>query len=79
VKLLLDTSTLPWLARGDRRLPPRVRELPVDEESALHVGKLPRSHGDPFDRILVCQAIVHGLTIVTPDPEIIQCPARTIW
>lgn len=53
--------------------------LSVDEESALHVIKLPRLHSDPFDRMLVSQAIVHGLTIVTPDPEIVQYPARTIW
>jgi PIN domain nuclease of toxin-antitoxin system len=53
--------------------------LPVDEESALHVTKLPRLHADPFDRMLVSQAIVHGLTIVTPDPLVTQYPARTLW
>jgi PIN domain nuclease of toxin-antitoxin system len=53
--------------------------LPMDEESALHVIKLPPLHADPFDRMLVSQAIVHGLTIVTPDPKIIQYPARTLW
>jgi PIN domain nuclease of toxin-antitoxin system len=53
--------------------------LPIDEESALHVGKLPHLHRDPFDRMLVSQAIVHGLTIATPDPRIVQYPARTMW
>ena len=53
--------------------------LPMDEESALHVIKLPPLHADPFDRMLVSQAIVHGLTIVTSDPKIVQYPARTIW
>jgi PIN domain nuclease of toxin-antitoxin system len=53
--------------------------LPIDEESALHVVKLPPLHADPFDRMLVSQAIVHGLTIVTPDPHITQYPARTLW
>ena len=53
--------------------------LPVDEESALHLVKLPRLHADPFDRMLVSQAIVHGLTIVTPDPLVTQYPARTLW
>lgn len=56
-----------------------VTALPIDEESALHVVKLPALHADPFDRMLVCQAIVHGLTIVTPDPLITQYPARTLW
>ena len=79
-------------AKGTLRLPnppehlvPAAREryglgsLPIDEESALHVAKLPALHADPFDRMLVSQAIVHGLTIVTPDPLVTQYPARTIW
>jgi PIN domain nuclease of toxin-antitoxin system len=53
--------------------------LAVDEESALHVTKLPPLHGDPFDRLLVSQAIVHGMTIVTPDPIVARYPARTMW
>jgi PIN domain nuclease of toxin-antitoxin system len=53
--------------------------LAVDEESALHLAKLPRLHRDPFDRLLVSQAIVHGLTILTPDPIIARYPARTMW
>src|SRR5262245_10094120 len=36
-------------------------------------------HRDPFDRMLVSQAIAHGLTIVTPDPLIAQYPVRTFW
>jgi PIN domain nuclease of toxin-antitoxin system len=40
---------------------------------------LPDLHRDPFDRLLVSQAIVHGLTILTPDPLVTQYPARTIW
>jgi len=53
--------------------------LSIDEESTLNVRKLPLRHRDPFDRILVSQAIVHGLTIVTPDPLIAQYPVRTLW
>jgi PIN domain nuclease of toxin-antitoxin system len=64
---------------------PRVREasgiasLEMDEESALHAGKLPGLHSDPFDRMLVAQAIVHGMTILTPDPDIGQYAARVLW
>jgi PIN domain nuclease of toxin-antitoxin system len=53
--------------------------LPIDEESALHVWRLPALHRDPFDRLLAAQAIVHGLTILTPDPLVTQYPARTAW
>jgi PIN domain nuclease of toxin-antitoxin system len=56
-----------------------VSTLPVDEEAALHVSRLPALHRDPFDRMLVSQAIVHGLTILTPDPLVTQYPGRTIW
>jgi PIN domain nuclease of toxin-antitoxin system len=56
-----------------------IASLPIDEDSALHVVRLPVLHADPFDRMLVSQAIVHGLTIVTPDPLVTQYPARTMW
>jgi PIN domain nuclease of toxin-antitoxin system len=35
---------------------------------AEHAGALPRHHADPFDRILIAQAQLEGLTIVTRDP-----------
>jgi PIN domain nuclease of toxin-antitoxin system len=53
--------------------------LAVDEEAALHALRLPLLHRDPFDRLLVSQAIVHGLTILTPDPVVARSPARTLW
>ena len=36
-------------------------------------------HRDPFDRGLVSQAILHGMTIVTPDAEIARYPAPVLW
>jgi PIN domain nuclease of toxin-antitoxin system len=56
-----------------------VSSLPLDEESTLHVHRLPAIHRDPFDRMLVCQAIVHGLLLLTPDPQIARYPVRTAW
>ncbi len=73
------------LPEPPERFVPAMREahgvapLPIDEEAALHVSKLPALHRDPFDRVLVSQAIVHGLTLLTPDPLITQYPARTLW
>jgi PIN domain nuclease of toxin-antitoxin system len=73
------------LAEPPDRFVPALREahgilaLPVDEESVLHGTRLPFLHRDPFDRLLVGQAIVHGMTILTPDPIIRRYPARTIW
>ena len=56
-----------------------VGSMLLDEETVLHVRRLPNLHRDPFDRMLVCQAIVHGMTILTPDPLITQYPVRTVW
>ena len=56
-----------------------IETLPIDENSVLQLPKLPRLHADPFDRILICQAIEHGLTVVTPDEAITQYPVRTMW
>lgn len=53
--------------------------LPLDEESALHVARLPTFHKDPFDRMLICQALVGGLTLLSPDPLIRAYPARVVW
>lgn len=44
--------------------------LPVTVGHAERAGSLPRIHGDPFDRMLVAQAQIEGLTIVTRDAEI---------
>jgi PIN domain nuclease of toxin-antitoxin system len=36
-------------------------------------------HKDPFDRMLVCQAIAHGLVVLTPDEAISRYPVRVHW
>jgi PIN domain nuclease of toxin-antitoxin system len=45
----------------------RIESLSLDEESVTNLAKLPGLHKDPFDRMLICQAIQHGLTIVSVD------------
>ena len=55
------------------------KSLPIDEASALQLRRLPPLHKDPFDRILICQAIEHGMTLVTPDRLISQYPVRILW
>ncbi|WP_416901903.1 type II toxin-antitoxin system VapC family toxin [Micromonospora echinospora] len=41
------------------------RELPVTHDHAVAAGRLPFHHRDPFDRMLVAQAVTEGLTLVT--------------
>ncbi len=56
-----------------------IEPLPFDERAAAHDHLLPALHGDPFDRGLVSQAILNGLTIVTPDEAISRYPAPILW
>jgi PIN domain nuclease of toxin-antitoxin system len=50
-------------------------ELPVIAQHAVAVVDLPMLHKDPFDRILVAQASVEGITLVTADPAVARYPA----
>jgi PIN domain nuclease of toxin-antitoxin system len=56
-----------------------VAALPVDEPSVAHLARLPDLHKDPFDRILVCQAIEHELTLVSADANVRRYPIKTLW
>lgn len=51
----------------------------LDEESSLLLESLPLLHRDPFDRLLICQALTHDLTILTPDKQIRQYEVETAW
>jgi PIN domain nuclease of toxin-antitoxin system len=47
-------------------------ELPIGSDHALATDGLPRLHMDPFDRILIAQAMVEGITLLTGDPLVAQ-------
>ncbi len=54
-------------------------ELPITVEHAVAVAGLPPIHRDPFDRLLVAQAQVEGIPIVTSDPAISRYDIDVIW
>jgi PIN domain nuclease of toxin-antitoxin system len=56
-----------------------IEALPVSMRHALHVHTLPPFHQDPFDRMLVAQAQLEDLEILTADPAIRQYAVRAIW
>ena len=56
-----------------------IASLDLSEEAVLQLPKLPPLHTDPFDRMLICQAIAHGLAILTPDEWIARYPVRVLW
>ena len=56
------------------RIRHQIDSLPIDEASITQLIRLPPLHRDPFDRLLICQAIQHNLTIVTVDQAITNYP-----
>ena len=76
-RLPLPESPESFVASRRQRL--QIEPLVFDERDAAHDAVLPAHHRDPFDRGLVSQAILRGLTIVTPDPLISRYPAAVFW
>jgi PIN domain nuclease of toxin-antitoxin system len=54
------------------------RELPIRQDHALAIDSLPAIHADPFDRIMIAQAQVSSLTLITRDARILQYPVLMI-
>ena len=53
--------------------------LPINYEHILRVEQLPAHHGDPFDRLLIAQALTEGLTILTADRKFRSYQAPVLW
>lgn len=75
-KLPLPASPHIYLPEQRRRH--RIETLPLDEPSVARLAGLPDLHRDPFDRMLVCQALEHGLTLATVDPAVRAYPVP-VW
>ena len=53
--------------------------LDLTDAAIFGLSRLPRIHGDPFDRILIMQAKLTGSTLVTPDKTFSRYPVEVIW
>jgi PIN domain nuclease of toxin-antitoxin system len=73
-RLVLPSATEPYIREQVSRN--RFEVLSIDLAHALRVARLPNHHKDPFDRMLVAQAQVENLTILTADSEIARYPVR---
>lgn len=51
-----------------------MREFPVTHEVALRSRSIRLPHDDPADRFIAATAVVHGLTLVTADRSLLECP-----
>jgi len=54
----------------------QIMSLTLNEDSVAHLAQLPALHRDPFDRMLICQANVHGLSLMTDDAIVQQYPVQ---
>lgn len=76
-KLLLPQPPRVWCRAAIARLALSV--APLTEAAPYLLETLPSHHRDPFDRMLICQAIAQGWHICTPDAEIVKYPVNICW
>jgi PIN domain nuclease of toxin-antitoxin system len=53
--------------------------LPLGFAEIKHLNRLPHHHGDPFDRMLIAQALEHGASLVTRDESIVKYRVPIVW
>jgi PIN domain nuclease of toxin-antitoxin system len=53
--------------------------LPLSNAAIFTLPKLPDLHRDPFDRLLICEAIQQGVPLVSPDSMIQRYPVKVLW
>ena len=75
-KLLVPPDIATWLPA--QLVNNRLTALPITVAHAARVAELPRHHADPFDRLLIAQALAANLTVVTSDAQFEQYDVRLI-
>lgn len=78
-KLPLPQALSPAAFIPEARKRHRIEPLAIAEADNFELPRLPALHNDPFDRMLVCQAIANQMAILTPDPLIHQYPVGVKW
>ena len=53
--------------------------LPISVEHALRAGRLDSPHKDPFDRMLIAQAQIEDVSVISRDPAFDNCAVRRVW
>jgi PIN domain nuclease of toxin-antitoxin system len=56
-----------------------IQALPIYLRHALHTRTLPDHHRDPFDRILVSQAVLEEMPLLSADPQVSRYPVEVVW
>ncbi len=76
-KLPLPDAPEPYLAK--QLAANRIRLLPISLASIYLAGRLPRHHGDPFDRLLVAQCLRAEVPLISSDKQLDAYDIRRIW
>lgn len=76
-KLVLAPTAVKWFTQATRL--GRIQVLAVELDHLDELESLPRHHGDPFDRLMICQARALGLTIITRDRAFSDYDVDTLW
>lgn len=76
-KLRTMTSSIAYLR--DECLEQGIRIIPLQVEHIIRAESLPLHHRDPFDRMLIAQALQENLTILTGDAEFAKYPVEVLW
>ena len=92
MKVLMDTHALLWAVSGDRKLCEKAAETFIDPETDLFFSmagyweicikvllNLPYHHRDPFDRLLIAQASVEEMTIMTKNAAFGKYRIPILW
>lgn len=82
IKFALKRLKLP--AAPDEYLPQHlelnaIERLSISDRHAYRAAALPMHHSDPFDRMLVAQAQLEGLTVVSADPFLSRYDVKVVW
>ena len=56
-----------------------IQTLPIYLSHTLHTSTLPGHHRDPFDRILVSQALLEKMPLLSADPQVARYPIEVVW
>jgi PIN domain nuclease of toxin-antitoxin system len=75
----LELPTEPSRYVPDRLARHGFEALAIELRHVLRAGALPFIHRDPFDRLLIAQAQLEGVPIITADPAIAQYDVEVIW
>lgn len=73
----LVADPLPWWEKYV--IGPRIGTLAIRTAHIRRLAGLPELHKDPFDRILVAQALAEGLTLATKDPILARYGVPIVW